>query len=126
MGVIHEGLRFDQPQTVFYLEGVDLIEGMAARVRIAPRGWLSACGLPRVGDVITQALGCGCRDETRVTRFPVDLDATLMMDERAVLLEGIPFKQWPDGLYEAQVVLLYQGSEMPVQELVLFDIGEVC
>jgi hypothetical protein len=79
-----------------------------------------------VGDVVTHAVGRGCHDETRVTRFPVLLDATLMFDERAVLLEGVPFAAWPDGLYEAQVVLLYQGSEMPVQELVLFDVGEVC
>ena len=124
MGVINEGLRLDKPQTVFYLQDVQLLEGMAARVRIAPRGWLSSCGEHRAGALVTHRPHHGCRGSTESVMFPVTLDATLLRDEVAVLLEGIPVDRFPDGLYEAQVILLYRGTESPVQDLVLLEVGE--
>lgn len=124
MGVINQGLMFIEPQTVFYLGDFDLIEGMAAKVRIAPRGWLEPCNRDRCGDVIQYHPTCGCRGEVIVQRFPVDFDATLMFEERAVLLETPCTDTWPDGVYEAQIIILYHGSEMPVKELVLFELGD--
>ncbi|MEB4590078.1 hypothetical protein VSS37_03715 [Candidatus Thiothrix sp. Deng01] len=124
MGVINEGLRFVEPQTVFCLGDVDLLEGMAARVRIAPRGWLQPCGDGRHGDVVQHFPACGCRGEVVAQRFPLDLDATLMFGEQAVLLETPCTDAWPDGLYEAQIILLFHGAEMPVDGLVLFELGD--
>ena len=122
--VINQGLTFLEPQTIFYLGDVQLIDSMAAKVRIAPRGWLQPCGNDRCGDIIQHYPKLGCRGETITQRFPIDFDATLAFEEKAVVLDTPNTQSWPDGLYEAQIIILYHGSEMPVKELVLFELGQ--
>lgn len=124
--VINQGLALSHPQTLFYLSNVSLVPGMAAKVRIAPRGWLDPCGnMPRCGNVNQVYPEYGCRGEVITQRFPIDVDATLLYEEMAVMMQAPNTTRWAGGLYEAQVILLYAGSEIPVSGLVLFEHGDI-
>lgn len=123
--VINQGFKLDTPQTLFYLGNISLLDEMVARVRIAPRGWLDPCGIPRCGDVSRVIKECGCNGNVVSQRFPVEIDATIIHDEMLVLMQSPDTSNWASGLYEAQVVILYRGSEMPINDLVLMELGDI-